>query len=101
MLTAHIYICGAGVNPDTFAIINATEAGPALIPKIIHQTWKDEHIPPEWQAAQQSCRDLHPGFEYMLWTDESSRAFIADKFPELLATWDSYPYVIQRADVIR
>jgi mannosyltransferase OCH1-like enzyme len=40
-------------------------------------------------------------YEYKLWTDESARVFIAERFPELLPTWDAYPYVIQQADVIR
>lgn len=48
-----------------------------------------------------------------LWTDENSRgilchegraditAFIEAKYPWFLPTFDSYPYNIQRADVIR
>ena len=58
-------------------------------------------IPEEWSAAQQSCKDLHPGWEYKLWTDTSSEAFIADRFPQLLRTFQQYPYNIERADVIR
>ena len=48
----------------SFQIHNSTAAGAERIPKIIHQTWKDSHIPQEWQAAQQSCRKMHPDFEY-------------------------------------
>lgn len=39
--------------------------------------------------------------EYMLWTDDLSRQFIADKYPSFLATFDGYEYPIQRADAIR
>lgn len=39
--------------------------------------------------------------EYKLWTDAKSREFIAEKYPWFLDTFDSYPYAIQRADVIR
>lgn len=39
--------------------------------------------------------------EYKLWSDNSSREFIADHYPWFLPTFDSYPYPIQRADVIR
>ena len=39
--------------------------------------------------------------EYMLWTDASSREFIAEHYPWFLDTFDNYEYVIQRADVIR
>ena len=41
-----------------------------MIPRIIHQTWKTETIPPQWEAAQRSWRDAHPGWEYRLWTDD-------------------------------
>jgi mannosyltransferase OCH1-like enzyme len=39
--------------------------------------------------------------EYMLWTDASSRDFIAKEYPWFLETFDGYPYAIQRADAIR
>lgn len=71
------------------------------IPRIIHQTWKDNNIPLEWQAARQSCLDTHPGYEYKLWTDASSEAFVEAQYPRLTHTYKNYPYVIQRADAIR
>src|SRR5579859_752925 len=36
------------------------------IPKIIHQTWKNETIPEAWSIAQYSCRDLHPDYQYIV-----------------------------------
>jgi mannosyltransferase OCH1-like enzyme len=39
---------------------------PQVIPKIIHQTYKNETIPEHWVAAQQSCIDLHEDYEYMV-----------------------------------
>lgn len=39
--------------------------------------------------------------EYMLWTDASSREFIAEHYPWFLDTFDGYTYPIQRADAIR
>ncbi|KAH7386685.1 nucleotide-diphospho-sugar transferase [Phaeosphaeria sp. MPI-PUGE-AT-0046c] len=74
---------------------------PQLIPKIIHQTYKNESIPAHWQGPQQSCLDLHPDYEYKLWTDKKSREFIAAEYPWFLETFDGYPYPIQRADAIR
>ena len=90
-----------GVDPKSYIVTDRTLLEHRRIPKIIHQTWKDENIPQEWQNAQESCRALHPDYEYKLWTDASSREFIAKEHPNLLKTWDSYPYVIQRADIIR
>src|ERR1700734_3968818 len=38
---------------------------------------------------------------YMLWTDASSREFIAEHYPWFLDNFDDYTYPIQRADAIR
>ncbi len=46
------------------------------VPTIIHQTWRDRTIPDKWAAAQKSCKDLHPDFEWKLWTDADSLQFI-------------------------
>ncbi|EIW82097.1 glycosyltransferase family 32 protein [Coniophora puteana RWD-64-598 SS2] len=71
------------------------------IPRIIHQTWKSETLPPRWKTISEACRDMMPDYEYMLWTDASSREFIAEHYPWFLDTYDDYEYTIQRADVIR
>lgn len=76
-------------------------SGEPVIPKIIHQTWKTTEVPEGWKGAQQSCIDLHPDYEYILWTDEMSRNFIADNYPWFLPYFDAYPFNVQRADVIR
>ncbi|ODV87229.1 glycosyltransferase family 32 protein [[Candida] arabinofermentans NRRL YB-2248] len=74
---------------------------PQLIPKIIHQTYKTTEIPEIWKAGQQRCIDLHPDYQYILWTDEMSRDFIAEEYPWFLKTFDTYQYPIERADAIR
>jgi len=77
---------------------------PSLIPKILHQTYKNASIPPVWQNAQASCLALlkeEDGWEYKLWTDELSRKFIEKEYSWYLETFDGYPYPIQRADAIR
>lgn len=77
------------------------ESRPQLIPKIIHQTYINESIPEHWKGPQQSCIELHPDYEYKLWTNEKSRDFIAKEYPWFLDTFDGYHYPIQRADAIR
>lgn len=42
------------------------EKMPQLIPKIIHQTYKNETIPEVWRDAQQSCIALHKDYEYIV-----------------------------------
>ncbi|KAK6463577.1 nucleotide-diphospho-sugar transferase [Scheffersomyces coipomensis] len=74
---------------------------PLIIPKFIHQTYKTTEIPEVWKAGQQACVDLHPDYQYILWTDQMARDFISEEFPWFLKTWDSYPYPIERADAIR
>ncbi|KAK0521103.1 hypothetical protein OC834_006789 [Tilletia horrida] len=66
---------------------------PERIPRIIHQTWKDSTLPPQWQVLKDD--------EYMLWTDAESRTFIEKHYNWFLPVFDAYPYPIQRADAIR
>ena len=40
-------------------------------------------------------QDMHPGYQYRLWTDSDARHLIASKFPWFLSSYDSYPYAIQ------
>ncbi|KAM5440995.1 CSG1/SUR1-like protein [Microsporum ferrugineum] len=74
---------------------------PQLIPKIIHQTYKNESIPEIWVGPRNGCIEMHPDYEYMLWTDAKSREFISEHYPWFLTTFDNYPFPIQRADSIR
>lgn len=39
---------------------------PQTIPKIIHQTYKNETIPDIWVDAQRSCISLHPDYKYIV-----------------------------------
>jgi glycoside transferase family 32 len=71
------------------------------IPKIIHQTWKDEHLPEFFQILAQTWRDILPDWEYHLWTDEMNREFVRSHYPKFLQKFDAYPNKIQRADAIR
>ena len=72
------------------------------IPKILHQTYRNQSsIPFQWQRASNSCRALHSNYEYKFWSDSDARRLIEREFPSLLPTFDSYPYDIQRSDVIR
>ena len=71
------------------------------IPKIIHQTWKTKDIPEKWKLSEQEWKRLHPGWIHHVWTDEEIRNHVATRHPDLLELHDSYPYPIQRADMIR
>jgi len=71
------------------------------IPRIIHQTWKSVQVPARFQAAAQSWRDRHPGWEYVLWTDADIDRFVRDHFPQIVPLFRRYPDQIQRVDAFR
>ena len=73
----------------------------ATIPRILHQTWKTEEIPPEFQAWAASWREHHPAWEFRLWTDAECRALIARAYPWFLDVYDRYPEPIMRVDAAR
>jgi mannosyltransferase OCH1-like enzyme len=72
-----------------------------MIPKIIHQTWKDTNIPSKWIMSSNMWRKLHPDWEYILWTDKMIRDYIEIGYPQYLKLYDSYKHNIQRVDMIR
>lgn len=71
------------------------------IPKIIHQTWKDEHLPDQYRRLAASWKRHHPEWEYMLWTDEMNLEFVKRHYPEFLEIYTAYPKHIQRVDAVR
>jgi mannosyltransferase OCH1-like enzyme len=71
------------------------------IPKIIHQTWKNGKIPEKWKPFQQKVKQLHPDWEYRLWTDRDNMDFVKKNYPEFFNIFSNYKKNIMRADVIR
>ena len=71
------------------------------IPPIMHQTWKNTHIPAEWQRYQASWWQQHPQWTYRLWTDDDNRRFIHTHYAWFLPTYDAYPEAIMRVDAVR
>ncbi|WP_367865333.1 glycosyltransferase family 32 protein [Pedobacter sp. WC2423] len=71
------------------------------IPKIIHQTWKDETIPEQFVDSVNSWKNLHQDWKYLLWTDEMNINFLETHFPDFLDTYHKYESHIQRVDAIR
>ncbi len=70
------------------------------IPALIHQSWKDENIPPIFQNWPDSWRTHHSEWQYHLWTDEDNRALIQYKYPWFFKTYDALQGVMQ-ADFAR
>jgi len=72
-----------------------------MIPKIIHQTWKTETIPERWKDAVDSCKKIHPGYRYILWTHQTIRKFVQKFYPDFYPTFKAYTHDIQRCDAFR
>jgi len=72
-----------------------------MIPKIIHQTWKNTTIPDHWKDAVNACKERHLDYQYMLWTDDTMDDFVKSDYPEFYNVYKSYKYPIQRCDVFR
>jgi inositol phosphorylceramide mannosyltransferase catalytic subunit len=73
------------------APVTVPEGAEPMVPKILHQTWKNKEVPEKWKAAQQSCIDRHPGYEYRLWTDEDAEKVRTSCPAHHPPTWLSSP----------
>lgn len=72
-----------------------------MIPKIIHQTWKTRELPKDVKNWHLNIKELHPGWDVRLWTDEDNLALVKEHFPHLLDIYNALEYNIMRADIIR
>lgn len=70
-----------------------------MIPKIIHQTWKDNIIPNNWIDAVESCK--LKGYKYILWTDKTMDDFVKNNYQNFYQYYKSYKYTIQKCDAFR
>ncbi len=58
-------------------------------------------MPQPLARFQARWRELHPDFEYRLWTDEHNDAFVRAEFPALHRLYRSFSREIYRADMVR
>lgn len=72
-----------------------------MIPRAIHQTWRDADLPESFARLAETWRRHHPEWQWRLWTDADNRAFVTERFPAMLALYDGYPHPIQRVDMVR
>jgi GT2 family glycosyltransferase len=72
-----------------------------MIPKIIHQTWKNEVIPAAFAEWSRGWREKNADWQWVLWTDRMLLDLCAEHYPELLPVFASYDQGIMRADVGR
>jgi|SRR3989344_1245397 len=75
--------------------------GEIAIPRNIFQTWKNNDPPDHWKDSPSSIRKYMPYWNYFFFTDEDNLNFVKKHFPEYLLTYNSFPYPIQRVDMVR
>jgi len=69
------------------------------VPRIVHQTWKDNNIPctvleyvNSWKRGE---------FKYRFYTDNALRSIISNHYPQYLKHYDGFGYNIERVDFAR
>lgn len=72
-----------------------------MIPPILHQTWKTEQLPAQFQAWAGSWNRHNPDWTRMFWNDRTLLEFVAEHYPDFLSTFSSYKRGILRADAGR
>lgn len=73
-----------------------------MIPKIIHQTYKEvENLPPVYKKCQLKVKQLHKDWEYRFWTDNDMYTEIKESFPELYSVFMKLPRKILQIDIFR
>lgn len=72
-----------------------------MIPRILHQTWKNTEVPARFAEAQESWRRHHPDWEYRFWTDADLDDFVQRQYPQMYGLFRAYPDQIQRVDAAR
>ncbi|KAF7558190.1 hypothetical protein G7Z17_g123 [Cylindrodendrum hubeiense] len=76
-------------------------ASSADVPKLLHQSWKTTQLPAKFQKWSDSCRQQHPDWEWVLWTDDDNLRLVKEHFPWLEETYLGLPGNIYRADLAR
>lgn len=77
---------------------------PARFPRIIHQYFEPfttNQMPYQWRLNHLKWKQLHPDWEVRLWNETRARNLIAEMDQSFLATYDKYPYWVQKVDAVR
>jgi hypothetical protein len=95
------------LNIDISALppVNVSSTAIPFIPRNMHHVLLGplgQSPPEDWIAARNSCVTMHPDWaNHYFWTDDKAEAFFETNYPWFIATWESYPTIVQRADALR
>lgn len=68
---------------------------------IIHQSWKTDQIPIQFETWQATWTEKHPDWDYHFWTDGDNLELVKSKFSWFLSTYQSLRNNVMRADSAR
>eukprot|EP01112_Ceratiomyxa_fruticulosa_P000040 TRINITY_DN1003_c0_g1_i3.p1 TRINITY_DN1003_c0_g1~~TRINITY_DN1003_c0_g1_i3.p1 ORF type:complete len:328 (-),score=16.94 TRINITY_DN1003_c0_g1_i3:73-1056(-) len=99
------YVVTLDYECQGFPLMTPEEEKNAPIPRIIHQTWKNNSVPSEWSHCVDSWSNNRwpdkNNYEHILWTDKMLLDFLTEHFPWFLPTYNNYRYPIQKIDAAR
>ena len=74
-----------------------------MIPKIIHQTWRDKTLPPIiYSLVSENMKTLKShGYELMFWTDEMILKLISEEYPNFYNIYKLARTGVQKGDIAR
>ena len=77
-----------------------------MIPKIIHQIYFNLHNKeiediPLFKTSSKRIKELHPDYEYILWTKQKCDDLVKEKLPQYYDFYTSMRFDIQRIDYMR
>lgn len=72
-----------------------------MIPKIIHNTYKNHTLPEPYKTCQKQIIALHPDFEYRFYTDEDMYSIMKKYFPKYYEKFQTLPRMIMKIDMFR
>ncbi|KAK3581711.1 hypothetical protein CHS0354_003597 [Potamilus streckersoni] len=89
------------LTPSKTILEDLPKSGIDRIQKIIHQKWNTKKVPIQFKDYIKSFLENHLSWTHMFWTDQSTRKFINDHYPNLLSLYDNYVHPLNRADAMR
>lgn len=91
---------------------NNASASTNTIPPLIHFIWFENlyddnetsapsQIPSHGSHAPARCALFNPSYTITTWNASAAEAFLTEHYPTILPTYTSYPYPIQRVDLLK
>ena len=95
----------AGFQPEVDVDFPYVDRKSPRIPHIIHQIWLSSpevsSVPTAFVDNVKTFLTQNPTWTYFLWTNETARQFLREKYPNLLGFFDRIPRVVSKGDMLR